>query len=119
MHKGDCIFCKIINKEIPAKIRYEDEDYIAFDDINPVAPIHVLIVPKRAVESLESYDINSLEEHANLLRVARKIAKRLNTQDNYKLFMNVGEKVQQVHHLHLHLYGGWDENVSGEELEKI
>jgi histidine triad (HIT) family protein len=105
---ADSIFTKIINREIPATIQYEDNDFIAFNDISPRAPIHVLIVPKKPFLSLEEIPEENTELHAKLLLTARKIAKKLGIQENYKLFMNVGEGVQVVHHLHLHLMGGWD-----------
>jgi histidine triad (HIT) family protein len=119
MHKDSCIFCKIINGEIPSTIRYQDDDFIAFNDINPIAPVHVLIVPKKPIGSLEDFDQNNIQQHGKLLLVARKVAQKLGIQDNYKLFMNVGKKVQLVHHLHLHLYGGWNKETRKKIDEKL
>ena len=113
---ADSIFTKIINKEIPAKIRYEDDNFIVIDDINPVAPVHVLIITKKPFETLES--INSDDElNIKFIPLVRKIAKQLGIQENYKFFMNVGKRVQQVPHVHLHLYGGWKQGDIIRELD--
>lgn len=104
---SDSIFTKIINREIPSTIRFEDEDFIVVDDIHPKAPIHVLIIPKKPFESLEAVEFSDDVFYAKLLKTARKVAKDLNIFDNYKLFMNVGKEVQDVPHLHLHLMGGY------------
>lgn len=104
---SESIFTKIINREIPAKIVFEDDDFIAINDIHPKAPIHVLIIPKKAYTTLEEVDLADDHFHSKLLKTARLLAKQLNISDNYKLFMNVGKGVQDVHHLHLHLMGGY------------
>lgn len=111
------IFTKIINGEIPSKIIYEDDLFIVIHDIKPIAPIHVLIITKQQYESLEHVDVENTAIHAGLLITARKVAKELGIADNYKLMMNVGRKVQFVHHIHLHLLGGWDKDKSTEELD--
>jgi histidine triad (HIT) family protein len=118
MTNNDCIFCQIIAGPIPSTIRYQDETFIAFNDIHPLAPTHVLIVPKEHLKSLETIDLANTDLQAELLITARKVAQELGIQDNYKLFMNVGDKVQQVHHLHLHLYGGWDQQKSRDDLDQ-
>jgi histidine triad (HIT) family protein len=104
----ESVFAKIISHELAAKIRYEDDDFIAFDDIHPRAPVHVLIVSKISYATLEDVPSTDTEFHAKLLLAARKVAEKLQIQHNYKLHMNVGLNVQAVHHLHLHLLGGWD-----------
>ena len=104
---ADTIFSKIINKEIPSTIRFEDDDFIVIDDIYPKAPVHVLIIPKKAYESLEAVDFNDDVFYAKLLKKARQVSKELGISDNYKLFMNIGKEVQDIHHLHVHLMGGW------------
>jgi histidine triad (HIT) family protein len=114
---ADSLFTKIINREIPAKIQYEDDDFIAFDDISPRAPVHVLIVTKEPFQSLEKIPQDNAEIHAKLLLVARKIADKLEIRDNYKLFMNVGEQIQAVQHLHLHLMGGWDLDKESDHVD--
>jgi histidine triad (HIT) family protein len=103
-----CIFCKIINKEIPTEIVYEDKDILAFKDANPIAPVHILIIPKRHIET-----INDLEERDNklagkMILAARDIAKKLGiAEDGYKLLFRVGKNGgQEVGHIHLHLIGG-------------
>ncbi|MDR0462663.1 MAG: HIT domain-containing protein [Pseudomonadales bacterium] len=108
------VFQKIIDREIPAKIVYEDDEFIVFHDVRPKAPIHVLVVPKKQLPTLESVELDD-DFHTRLLSVARKIAKDLGIGDNYQLHMNVGHGVQQVKQVHLHVKGGWSEK----ELETI
>lgn len=104
----ETIFSKIIRKEIPADIVYEDEEILAFKDIHPLAPVHMLIIPKREIES-----INDLEEEDALLvgrmiLVAKQIAKDLSiSEKGYKLLFRTGyDGGQEVEHIHLHLIGG-------------
>lgn len=103
------IFSKIINKEIPAKIVFESDSVLAFKDINPQAPVHILIIPK--IEIPKVTDING-NEHSQLLGemidAANKIAKDLGiSEDGFRLVFNCGENGgQEVYHLHLHLLGG-------------
>ncbi|MBP9838900.1 MAG: histidine triad nucleotide-binding protein [Proteobacteria bacterium] len=104
------IFHKIINKEIPAKIEYEDEFCIAIHDINPVAPTHLLIIPKSTIACIS----NATTEHQNvlghLLLVANQLAKERNLESSgYRLVINNGEAAgQTVFQLHIHLLGGRD-----------
>jgi histidine triad (HIT) family protein len=107
MSKQDSIFTKIINREIPSAIQYEDDNFIAINDIQPKAPVHVLIIPKHPYITLEDLSLSDEQLHAGLLITARKVAKKLGIEQNYKLFMNVGKDVQEVQHVHLHLTGGW------------
>lgn len=104
----DSIFTKIISREVPATIRYEDDDFIAFDDIHPHAPVHILVVTKVPYETLEAVSDADERTHARLLLTARFVAKQAGIDSNYRLVMNVGKDVQAVHHLHLHVLGGWD-----------
>ena len=103
------IFSKIINKEIPANIVFENENVLAFKDINPQAPVHILIIPK--IEIPKVTDING-NEHSQLLGemidAANKIAKDIGiSEDGFRLVFNCGENGgQEVYHLHLHLLGG-------------
>lgn len=101
------IFTKIIRKEIPASIVYEDDDFIAINDIHPKAPVHVLVIPKQEIPTLEDVSADDEHFHAQLLLTGRKVAKILGISDNYKLVMNVGLQMQLVHHIHLHVLGGW------------
>lgn len=102
------IFTKIINREIPAKIVFEDDEFIAFHDIEPSAPVHVLLVPKQPYITLEEFPESDVALHGRLILAARKVAKELGIADNYQLFMNVGLNVQDIHHVHLHIKGGWE-----------
>lgn len=102
----DCIFCKIAKKEIPSKIQYEDEDVIAFDDINPKAPIHILIIPKRHIGSITIMNKKDIETVQKLTIVAKKIAKDKGISD-FRLVFNSGPDAgMEIDHLHLHLLGG-------------
>lgn len=114
---SDSIFTKIINREIPATIQYEDDDFIAINDISPKAPVHVLVIPKKQYETLEMVDLDDASFHAKLLITVRKVAEKMNISDNYKIFMNVGKRVQQVHHIHVHVTGGWNQKKSIEDIE--
>ena len=102
----DCIFCKIISGAIPAKKIYEDADFIAFDDIKPMAKVHFLIVPKLHVETLK--DCN--ESHQALLGKALLLAPKLAAEQGlkgFKTLINTGrEGGQEVFHLHVHIFGG-------------
>ena len=102
----DCLFCKIVAREIPAKLVFEDDSAIAFADINPQAPTHVLVVPKKHLDSLSA----SAEEDAGLLghlqRAAVAVAGKLNLS-SFRLVTNNGRGAgQSVDHLHYHLLGG-------------
>lgn len=97
----NCIFCKIINKEQKADIVYQDKDFVAFKDINPKAETHLLVVPKKHIESL-----NKLED-TNLAGKMLLLAKKLIKNKNYKIQINTGRKAGQIiDHLHMHLLSG-------------
>lgn len=113
------IFTKIINREIPAKIRFEDDEFIAFDDISPKAPVHVLVVPKQPYATLEDVALSEDAFHAKLLQTARQVARTLGIEKNYKIMMNVGLNVQAVHHIHVHILGGWKSTQGHEELVEV
>jgi histidine triad (HIT) family protein len=113
----DSIFTKIINRELPAKIVYEDDAFIAFEDIHPKAPVHVLLVTKEPYASLEKIPVENTELHAKILKTVRKVAQQLGIVQNYKIAMNVGEGVQAVHHLHVHVMGGWEHLQSPADAE--
>lgn len=114
----DSIFTKIIKRELPSTIRYEDDEFIAFDDIHPQTPIHVLVVPKVQTETLELIPESDETFHAKILLVGRKVAKIMGISDNYRLAMNIGKQVQAVHHIHLHVMGGW-KNLDKAKTEKF
>jgi len=104
----DCLFCKIAKREIPSDIVYEDEDFISFKDINPIAPLHLLIVPKKHIPSINHLTPEDKELIGRLFLVAKKIAKEQGVAERgYRLIFNVGkEGGQAIEHLHLHLLGG-------------
>ncbi len=103
----DSIFTQIINRPIPATIRYEDETFIAFDDIYPAAPIHVLLVPKKPYEKLQDVPEEDAVFHAQYLKTARHVANLVGVGENFQLKMNCGDAVQAVPHIHMHIMGGW------------
>lgn len=104
----NCIFCKIANKAASAKIIYEDAEVMAFEDIHPSAPIHILIIPKEHIQSIDHLDGNHAGVISKMIFTAKKIANEKGLP-GYKLVFNVGrEGGQIVDHLHLHLLGGWN-----------
>jgi len=104
-----CTFCKIIEGKLSAEIIYKDKKFIAFKDINPKAPFHILIVPKRHINSVNHLKLKDKELVGGLILVAKKIAKKIGiAKKGYKLVFNVGKGGGQlINHLHLHLLGGW------------
>ena len=101
------IFKKIIDREIPAKIAYEDDLCLAFHDIAPKAPTHVLVIPKKEIPSLAAASDEDVQLLGHLLRVARDLAKQLGLTNGYRVVANCGpDGGQSVDHLHLHLLGG-------------
>ena len=104
----DCIFCKIAAREIPAEVVFEDEFVFAFRDINPVAPTHILIVPKMHYNSLANLTEADAPLAARLLLTAARLARREGLDENgYRVVSNIGsDGGQSVAHLHLHLIGG-------------
>ncbi|MSR78288.1 MAG: histidine triad nucleotide-binding protein [Candidatus Omnitrophica bacterium] len=103
---SDCLFCKIIEKKIPAKIEYEDPEFLAFYDIHPQAPSHLLIIPKKHIEQIG--DLQDVDETliGRLILRAKQIAKK-NSWKDYRLVFNSGlEAGQTVFHIHLHLLSG-------------
>tara|TARA_B100000941_G_scaffold289017_1_gene267112 strand:- start:1491 stop:1832 length:342 start_codon:yes stop_codon:yes gene_type:complete len=102
------LFTKIINKEIPAEIIYEDNDVLAFNDINPQAPVHVLIIPKKEIKTINDIKFEDKEILGKIFLVAKKIAKKLNIdKTGYRTVFNCNEDGgQSVYHIHLHLLGG-------------
>jgi len=106
---GPCIFCKIANKEISSEIIYEDGEFIVFKDIKPKAPIHILIIPKVHIESVNHLESQNKEMMGALFLIAKKVAQKIGVdKTGYKLVFNVGKGGGQlIDHLHLHLLGGW------------
>jgi len=101
-----CIFCKIIKKEIPSKIAYEDDKVIAFHDISPQAPVHILVIPKKHVVTVA--DLQDMEVVKDLFYVMKRLAKDMGIEKSgYRIVVNHGKGAGQVvPHLHFHLLGG-------------
>ena len=104
----DCLFCKIIKGEIPSEKVYEDEDILAFNDINPIAPVHVLVIPKKHITSLAHMQEGDEELIGKIYKVINKIAEEKGVkEDGYRVVVNCGENGgQEVMHLHFHLLAG-------------
>lgn len=108
----NCIFCKIASKQIPSKTVYEDDDVIAFHDINPAAPVHFLIVPKQHIDSLSHCDESHSALLGKMMLLAPKLAQELGCgfdtgAGGFKTLFNTGpDGGQEVYHLHLHVIGG-------------
>lgn len=101
-----CIFCKIVNDEIPSEKVYEDNDILAFKDLNPAAPIHILIIPKKHISSLNDVKSEDIEILGKLLLTTSKIAKEQGLSKGYRVVNNCGEDGgQTVDHIHFHLLG--------------
>ena len=104
---AETIFEKIIRREIPAQIEHEDEMCLAFHDVAPQAPTHILVIPKKPIPSLTGVTDADTPLLGHLTRVATEIAKKLNLVDGYRLVVNCGaDGGQTVDHLHIHLLGG-------------
>lgn len=104
----DCLFCKLVNGDIPAKILYQDEDVIAFEDIAPQAPTHFLVIPKRHISTLNDLSNDDSALVGKLPITAAKIAKELGIDESgYRVVMNCNEMGgQTVYHIHMHVLGG-------------
>ncbi len=100
----DCIFCKIANKEIPADLIYEDENVVAFNDLNPTAPVHLLVIPKKHYSSLN--DIDEEKVFGQIFSAIPKITKKLGIKE-YRTVVNTGKSAgQSVFHIHVHVLSG-------------
>lgn len=104
----DCLFCKIAKKEIPAQIVHEDNEVLAFEDISPQAPVHLLIIPKKHFININDVNPESSEIFSKLLSTAKSLAEKFGIdQKGYRCVMNTNpEGGQSVYHLHLHLLAG-------------
>lgn len=104
----DCIFCQIVSGKIPAKIIYRDDHVVAFDDINPQAPEHKIIIPHKHVETLNDLKSEDGDLISHMIQSATKLAKQLNiAEEGYRLVMNCNRGAgQTVFHIHVHLLGG-------------
>jgi histidine triad (HIT) family protein len=104
---SDCIFCKIVRGEIPSKKVYEDADMYAFHDINPVAPVHFMVIPKLHMASLADADESHTALLGKMLVLAPKLARQLGLDNGFRTVINTGRGGgQEVFHLHMHIIGG-------------
>ena len=105
---GDCLFCRIVRKEVPAKILFEDERVLAFEDIRPKAPVHVLVIPKAHFASLNEAPDGAAALLGEILLRAREIARAKGVGDTgYRVVLNTaGDSGQEVFHIHFHVLGG-------------
>ena len=104
---NDCLFCKIIAGEIPSTKVYEDDKLLAFKDINPQAPVHILIIPKEHYDSLDALDETTAPIVADIMLLAKRLAAEFHLENGYRVLTNIGENGgQTVKHLHFHLLGG-------------
>ena len=108
MKEENCIFCKIIKGEVPSEKVYEDDKLLAFKDIQPAAPIHILVIPKKHIENLLEIKDEESEIISHIYKVINKIAKDMNIdQDGFRVIVNCGKNAgQEVMHLHFHLLAG-------------
>lgn len=103
----DCLFCKIINGDIPSSKVYEDDNVLAFKDINPNAPVHVLVIPKHHIDSIDEVCIANINYVAEVIKAIPMVAKLCGLTNGYRVITNVGEDGgQTVKHLHFHILGG-------------
>lgn len=104
--KEDCVFCNIVKGSIPSTKVYEDEEILAFKDINPIAPVHILVIPKKHIKSLVELEDDALLAH--IFKVIKKVAKEQGVEESgYRVVTNIGEDGgQAVKHLHFHILGG-------------
>ena len=106
---SDCLFCKIVAGQIPAKKVFEDEDILAFNDINPARPVHVLLIPKKHITSLATATADDTPVLGRMLAVASSIATEQGSPDGFRVIINTGRVGnQEVPHLHIHIVGGPD-----------
>lgn len=106
----NCIFCKIVTGGIPTEFLYEDDHLVVFKDIKPLAPVHLLLVPKKHIRSINDLEDGDQALVGHLILKAKVMAEKLSVhQSGYRLFFNVEKGGgQEVFHLHLHLIGGWE-----------
>lgn len=108
VQEDTCPFCRIVRRELPAEVIFEDDLVMAFRDVNPQAPVHALVIPRRHIENLDHLASNDESLAGHLVLVAAEVARRLGVAgQGYRLVVNVRQLAgQTVHHLHLHILGG-------------
>ncbi|MCM1055386.1 MAG: histidine triad nucleotide-binding protein [Bacteroides sp.] len=109
----NCLFCKITAGEIPSTKVYEDEDILAFKDINPMAPVHILIIPKAHIDGADMLNAENSAVVSKIFTAAAQLARELGLENGFRIVTNVGEDGgQTVRHLHFHLLGGQKLNTA-------
>lgn len=104
---SDCLFCKIAAGEIPSEKVYENERILAFKDINPQAPVHILVIPKAHFDSLDALTEDTADIVSEIMLVIKQLAEEYSLSGGYRVITNIGDNGgQTVHHLHFHLIGG-------------
>ncbi|MGD2138759.1 MAG: histidine triad nucleotide-binding protein [Burkholderiales bacterium] len=113
MSERDCIFCKIVRGEIPSSKVYEDDEIFAFHDINPAAPVHFMIIPKKHIASLADVQDGDRDVLGRIMLMAGRLAKEQGSTDGFRTVVNTGRVGRQdVYHLHVHILGG-DKPLAG------
>lgn len=108
----DCIFCQIVKGKKTPKKEYEDNEILAFWDIHPVAPVHLLIIPKRHITNLAQTKETDLKILGKIQIIAKKLAQKFNISDGFRLLTASGAKAgQSIFHIHYHLIGGWGRKI--------
>ena len=103
----DCIFCKIVEGRIPSRKVYEDDEILAFHDINPMAPVHFMIIPKQHVDSLATCGPEHAPVLGRIMAIAGRLAREQGATDGFRTIVNTGRVGRQdVYHLHIHIIGG-------------
>ncbi len=106
---SDCIFCKIVEGTLPSNKIYEDDEIIAFHDIHPIAPVHILIIPKAHIVSLSECENNHQSLLGRMLLLAPQLAREHGLETGFRTMINTGHGGgQEVFHLHIHIFGGGD-----------
>ena len=104
---SDCLFCKIVKKEIPCDLVLESENYLAFKDIDPKAPIHILVIQKKHFEDITELSFQDLDLTAGLMEMVSKVAQSENLEKGFRVVLNTGPDAgQSVQHVHAHVLGG-------------
>jgi histidine triad (HIT) family protein len=104
---SDCLFCKIVKKEISCDLVLESENYLAFKDIDPKAPIHILVIPKKHFEDITELSFQDLDLTAGLMEMVSKVAQSENLEKGFRVVLNTGPDAgQSVQHVHAHVLGG-------------
>lgn len=106
---SDCIFCKVVAGVLPSNKVYEDDEILAFHDIHPIAPVHILIIPKAHIVSLSECENNQLALLGRMLLLAPQLAREHGLETGFRTMINTGRGGgQEVFHLHIHIFGGGD-----------